>query len=80
MNHWSHQGPRKTGDGSYILPLPYEADSKVPMIDIPADFGRYAIGALNKGVETVYASSEYITPVKMAEIYSKGRRERGPNE
>jgi hypothetical protein len=44
----------------------------VPIIDIPADFGRYAIGALNHGVETVIASSQYITPLEMAEQYSMG--------
>lgn len=69
-NYWTHQGPRKTAEGAYILPLAYAEDTKVPICDIAADYGRYAIGALNHGIDHVIAASEYITPVRMAEEYS----------
>lgn len=69
-NYWQHQGPRKAQESTYILPLANAEDTKIPIIDISADYGRYAIGALNNGVDTVIASSEYITPLQMAEQYS----------
>lgn len=71
--YWQTQSPRPTSEpNAYILPLPYNADTKIPIIDIEADYGRYAVGALNHGVDTVYAASERITPVQMAEQYSAG--------
>lgn len=72
-NYWQHQAPRQTSEKTYILPLAYAEDTRVPVCDIAADFGRYALGALNHDVDTVLAASEYITPVQMAEQYSMSR-------
>ncbi|KAK9894420.1 NAD(P)-binding protein [Cystobasidium minutum MCA 4210] len=69
-NYWSHSSPRPASGQTYILPLASAADTQIPICDIAADYGKYAIGALNAGVDTVYAASEYITPVQLAEQYS----------
>lgn len=50
-----------------------DADSKIPLIDLDADYGKYVVGALENGsVETVHAAPEYITPAQVAEGFAKG--------
>jgi len=71
-NYLTHMAPRKLDDGSFVLALALNADTKLPIIDIDADYGKYVVGALEDGtVETVHAAPEYITPAQMVEAFAK---------
>lgn len=66
------QPPIKVSENEYILPLAYDADTQLPVVDMSADYGRYALGALEHGVDTLLAAGEVVTPVRIAEVLSKG--------
>lgn len=70
VNYWTHQCPRKTPRG-YILPVALAADSQIPIIDIEHDYGKFVLGALKSGEETVLAASEYISGAEIAEAFSE---------
>ncbi|KAF9525361.1 hypothetical protein CPB83DRAFT_859704 [Crepidotus variabilis] len=64
--------PRKQADGSYLLSLPSNSDTKLPPIDIEFDFGKYVVAALETNrITPVLAASEYITAAEIAEAFSK---------
>lgn len=67
--------PRKMDDGSFIMAMGLNDDTKMPVIDIDADFGKYVVSAVENGLmETVYAAPAYITPIQIVEGFAKGKR------
>lgn len=71
-NFWTHFTPRKAPDGGrgYILPLPFAADTRLPLLDVEADFGRFVLAALQSGVETVRAAADYISAAELAKAFT----------
>ncbi|KLO10536.1 NAD(P)-binding protein [Schizopora paradoxa] len=71
-NFLRHNAPRKLEDGSFVLTMAANPDTKLPVIDIDADYGKYVISALENGsVDTVLAAPEYITPTQVVEAFAK---------
>ncbi|KAH8917278.1 NAD(P)-binding protein [Atractiella rhizophila] len=71
----TQRAPKRSekNDGSFVLSMPYFLDTPIPVIDTPEDFGKYAIAALEHDIrdEPVYAATEYITPVQLAQAFEK---------
>ncbi|KAF9525363.1 hypothetical protein CPB83DRAFT_859707 [Crepidotus variabilis] len=68
----NHFPPRKQADGSYLISVPLNSDTKLPPIDVESDFGRYVVAALETNRTTpVLVASEYITAAEIAEVFSK---------
>jgi len=71
-NYFIHMRPRKLEDGSFVMAMALDADSKIPVIDVEADYGKYVVGALEDGsIETVHAAPEYITPTQIVAGFAK---------
>jgi len=70
-NYFAQQAPRKTPEGQFVLSVAFNADSVIPIIDIEADYGAFVLGAIDHGVEEVHASAEYVTPVQIAEAFTR---------
>jgi len=70
-NYFSQQAPRKTPEGQFILSVAFNADTVIPIIDIDVDYGAFVLGAIEHGVEEVHASAEYLTPVQIAEAFTR---------
>lgn len=67
--------PRKSPDGIWLLALPSSPNHPAPIIDMDEDYGEYVVGAIergSKGLETVYASPQYVTREEQAVILTKG--------
>lgn len=63
--------PRKGADGTWTLSLPFEEDTKLPMVDMKTDYGRYVVAAIETGkLSTVRAAREYLTPPQIAAAFS----------
>ncbi len=57
------------------MAMALDADSKIPLIDAEADYGKYVVGALEDGsMETVLAAPEYVTPTQVVEGFAKGEK------
>ncbi|KAF9528825.1 hypothetical protein CPB83DRAFT_853797 [Crepidotus variabilis] len=64
--------PQKREDGSFEFWFPLYSETKIPLLDVAEDFGRFVISALEQGrVEPVLASAEYLSPLKWADRFSK---------
>ncbi|KAF9533972.1 hypothetical protein CPB83DRAFT_889756 [Crepidotus variabilis] len=64
--------PYKHEDGSYILSLPLNSNTKLPLIDIATDFGRYVVDAFEKNhTGRLLAAAEYLTLKEIAKVYSE---------
>ncbi|KLO16756.1 NAD(P)-binding protein [Schizopora paradoxa] len=71
-NYFTHMRPRKLEDGSFVMGMALDANTKIPLIDLEADYGKYVVAALEDGsLETVHAAPEYITPVQVAAGFAK---------
>ncbi|KAH8917527.1 NAD(P)-binding protein [Atractiella rhizophila] len=70
-NHFSGLIPRKQDDGSYLLSFTLDPDTPLPIIDIPEDYGKYVVAAVENGVKQVFAAPGYITPAQVAEAFAK---------
>lgn len=60
-------------DGSFVIAMGLHGDTKMPVVDIDADYGKYVVGAVENGsIETVYAAPAYITPTQIVDVFAKG--------
>lgn len=51
-----------------------DADTRIPLIEIDADYGKYVVGASEDGtVETIFAAPEYATSACIAQGFAKGK-------
>ncbi|KAJ8453488.1 hypothetical protein ONZ45_g19696 [Pleurotus djamor] len=62
--------PSPANDGTYVISATVAPDTLVPIVDIPTDYGKYVLGAVEKGVHDVYTGI-YMTMVEVAEDFSK---------
>ena len=57
---------QKGPDGTPTFAVPWKADTKIPLIDVERDTGKYVVGALEAGAGAnghyIQATSEWTTP------------------
>ena len=76
-NNWERfgMGPSREKDGSLVLRLPLSADVEVPVIDVEADFGKFAMRVLQNPKEYagkhILVASKYQTFPQIAEDYTR---------
>jgi len=71
-NYFTTIRPRKIDDGSFVMAMPLDSDTKMPIVDIDADYGKYVVSAVENGsIETVLAAPAYITPIQIVEGFAK---------
>ena len=55
--------------------MAFDLDTKIPVVDIDADYGKFVVSALENGsVDTVLAAPEYTTPAHVVDAFAKGWR------
>ncbi|KLO16751.1 NAD(P)-binding protein [Schizopora paradoxa] len=71
-NYFTTVLPRKMEDGSFIMVMGLHGDTKMPVVDIDADYGKYVVSAVeDPSVETVYAAPAYVTATQIVEGFAK---------
>ena len=76
-NNWERygMGPSREKDGSLVLRVPLRADVGLPIIDVEADFGKYAMRVLQIPKEYagryILVAAEYQTVPQMAADYTR---------